>query len=254
MPGEGDVSNRWNTISSHGVSNWSTCCPKRLRLPCLKPEHTDTGPAVGFTVNPLSQSPTYGKSAVSGAVDAAQIRIAMDPRDVDAAKALITSANPPSYLELFNEPDYSYMGFTPLTDAPTAGAALKDLIHMPTSTQFISPAVAFTGSGYLSDFFANCPGCIDKIPIISLHVYKPKAQEAIDQITSVHNAYPSKRLWITELAPACAPDMGCNLDQGGVIGWMQTVVQWAAASGYVDKIFWNCGEWVRLLPTLLSSF
>lgn len=200
-------------------------------------------------MNPLSQSPTYGKPAVSGAVDAAQIRIAMDPRDVDAAKALITSASPPSYLELFNEPDYSYLGFTPLTLAPAAGATLKDLIHTPTSTQFISPAIAFTGSGYLSDFFANCPGCIDKIPIISLHVYKPKAQEAIDQITSVHNAYPSKRLWITELAPACAPDMGCTLDQGGVIGWMQTVVRWAAASGYVDKIFWNCGEWVRLLPT-----
>ena len=169
----------------------------------------------------------------------------MDPRDVGAAKALITGPNPPTYLELFNEPDFSFMGFTPMTNAKDAAGSLQELINTPTSTQFISPVVAFTGSSYMSDFFNNCAGCLDKIPIIALHVYKPDPQQAIDQIVSVHNAYPSKKLWITELAPVSDGSQGCSLDENGVISWMQTVVKWAAASGYVDKIFWNCGEWVR---------
>jgi hypothetical protein len=156
-----------------------------------KLEYTNTVSAVGFTVNPLSQSPTYGNPAVSGAIDAAQIRIAMDPRDVPA-KALITSANPPTYLELFNEPDYSYMTFTPMTGAPKL-PPLQDLINTPTSTQFISPAVAFTG-------VATCPTSSPAARAAStdphhlLHVYKPDPQQAINQIIGVHNAYPSKRL------------------------------------------------------------
>ena len=87
---------------------------------------------------------------------------------------------------------------------------------------------------------------MDKIPIISAHVYAADPAAAVNQIVILHSTWPSKRIWITELAPASSNDQGCNLDDNGVINWMKTVVPQLVGLGYVDRIFWNTGEHVSL--------
>jgi len=75
-------------------------------------------------------------------------------------------------------------------------------------------------------------------------VYSVDPQGAIDQVKGLHNTWPDKKIWVTELAPASGAEQGCTYDQAGMIKWMQTVVPQLAALGYVDKIFWNHGEYV----------
>lgn len=168
----------------------------------------------------------------------------MDPTKVNATLSLITGPSPPAYVELFNEPDFSYMGYTPLTDPVSAANALAPIFSATTTTQFLSPAVAYTNSDWLSTFAAHCNNCMDKIPIISAHIYAADPAAAINQVTTLHATWPSKRIWITELAPASSNGQGCTLDDNGVINWMQTVVPRLVALGYVDRIFWNTGEHV----------
>ncbi|KAA6415321.1 MAG: hypothetical protein FRX48_00036 [Lasallia pustulata] len=216
---------RWSTISGMGVSNW-----------------------IGFTQDSISNTPSYNNAPCTPAIDSAQIKICMDPTKVSAALTLITGPSPPTYLELFNEPDFSYEGYTPLTDPVSAANALAPIFNATTTTQFLSPAVAYTNSDWLTTFAANCNNCMDKIPIISAHVYAPDPATALNQVATLHATWPSKRIWITELAPASSNSQGCTLDANGVINWMQTVVPYLAQSGYVDRIFWNTGEHSTMSP------
>lgn len=50
----------------------------------------------------------------------------MDPTEVSAALDLLQT-DPPLYLTLFNEPDYSYDNETPLTSATDAAKDLQPL-------------------------------------------------------------------------------------------------------------------------------
>lgn len=216
------------------------------RVLCTLLEHRVLIILVGFTQDSISNTPSYNNAPCTPAIDSAQIKICMDPTKVSAALTLITGPSPPTYLELFNEPDFSYEGYTPLTDPVSAANALAPIFNATTTTQFLSPAVAYTNSDWLTTFAANCNNCMDKIPIISAHVYAPDPATALNQVATLHATWPSKRIWITELAPASSNSQGCTLDANGVINWMQTVVPYLAQSGYVDRIFWNTGEHVRL--------
>ncbi|MCJ1479513.1 hypothetical protein MMC13_008199 [Lambiella insularis] len=216
----------WNSLTSNKVSNW-----------------------IGFTINTIAQSPTYDLASGAPApslpsLDAAQIKISMDPSDVNATLSLITSGNAPQYLELYNEPDFSYEGFTPLTSPQAAAAALAPILAASTTTQFISPAVAFTNSDYLTQFNDACDQCVtNAIGIISAHIYNNSTDTVISMIEKLHSTWPTKRIWITELAPSSDPSQGCTLDEAGVINWMQTLLPQIVNLGYVDKVFWNSGEW-----------
>ncbi|KAI9858221.1 MAG: hypothetical protein M1824_004391 [Vezdaea acicularis] len=210
---QGDWNARWSTLQANGISDW-----------------------IGFT---LDNNPKAGAS-----LNAGQIRVVMDPRNIAEATTLLTSPNPPPYLEIFNEPDFSFGDATPTTDPTTAAKAITPLLaalQKSTTTQLLSPAPAYPQSSYLPSFFAAC-NCADRFPIITAHIYSPTAQGAIDKIQAVHAQFPSKKLWLTELAPASDPSQGCTLDAAGMTSWMQTVLSFAAGSGYVEKIFWNCGE------------
>ena len=205
---------------------------------------TDISHAVGFSLVPLNEKPTYnvasgGPAPVTPAINAAQIPIIMDPRDTDSAQQLL-SASPPPYLELFNEPDYSYQGVTPLTDAVTAAHNLSQIFATShPSTQYISPALADANSDWLPTFRDNCNGCFDQIDIVSMHLYNPDPAAALNLITQLHGTWPDKRIWITELSPALT---GCTLDAAGIVNWAKTLIPQIQALGYVEKIFWNCGE------------
>ena len=155
-------------------------------------------------------------------------------------------------MELFNEPDFSFDGYTPLTDAQAAAAALAPLLAAKTSTQFITPALAFSNSGYLSQFNDACNNCIiDNNMIVSMHVYNVDPNVVIQTIEQTHSTWPNQRIWVTELAPASASDQNCTYDQSGMINWMQTVIPQILQLGYVDRIFWNSGEYVSSISLYL---
>lgn len=208
---------------------------RKLKLRCLR--------TVGFSLVPLNEKPTYntnsGPTAVTPAINAAQIPIVMDPRDTDSAVQLLATS-PPPYLELFNEPDYSYDNVTPLTDAVTAAHNLSQIFAAShPSTQYISPALAFANSEWLPTFRDSCDNCFDQIDIVSMHLYNYNADQALALIKQLHTTWPDKRIWITELSPTTS---GCTLDSAGIISWANTLIPQIIALGYVDKIFWNCGE------------
>ena len=154
---------------------------------------------------------------------------------------MVQGANPPQYLELFNEPDFSFQGLTPLTDAITAAKSLAGFftIQHPQTT-YISPALMNANSDWLTTFKSNCNGCFDQIPIIAMHIYNPDVDGVMAQITQLHGTWPDKKIWITELSPATS---GCTMDATAIGTYMQTLFQKIMALGYVEKIFWNSGEW-----------
>ena len=164
----------------------------------------------------------------------------MDPTEVSAALDLLRT-NPPQYLTLFNEPDYSYDNATPLTSASDAANDLQPLFAAPhPKTTYLSPALANANSDWLTTFRDSCGGCMSQIPIIAMHLYNPDPNAALALIEQLHGTWPDKRIWITELAPGVGD--GCGLDADGIVAWLNELVPRIVALGYVDRVFWNCGE------------
>lgn len=196
---------------------------------------------MGFSLDTLDKADTYGNCPTTPELNNHQMHVVMDPRDTDRAVEMVQGASPPKYLELFNEPDFSWGGFTPLTDAATAAQDLQKLFSIPhPQTTYISPALMDANSDWLPTFKQNCNGCFDQIPIIALHVYNPAVDGVMYQITKLHDTWPDKKIWITELSPA---DPDCSMDANGIATYMNELVPKIMALGYVEKIFWNSGEW-----------
>lgn len=179
---------------------------------------------------------------MSPALNAAQIHVVMDSDDTDAAVELVQSADAPEYLELFNEPDFSFDGKTKTMDPEPAAQNLAKLFNTPhPKTTFISPALMnATNDHWLPTFNASCKGCFDQIPIIAQHIYNPDPNGALALIKQLHGTWPDKKIWITELSPA-APN--CAMDATAIAGYMSTLIPAIIKLGYVEKIFWNSGEW-----------
>lgn len=211
-------------------------------------------PLVAFCLSPLSSCADYNTPPLPPSMQNAQIPICMNPSSITQSApnclSLVSSSSPPAYLELFNEPDYSYADSTPLTSPSSAAAAITPLLPYANTTTFISPAPAFTNSDYLSQFFASCgAACNDTIDIIAAHVYSPDPDAAVKQITDLHAVWPGKKIWVTEISPASGTGQGCEFDEEGMVGWMQSVLGRVKGLGYVEKVFWNCGEYVSLFSS-----
>ncbi|KAI9803304.1 MAG: hypothetical protein M1825_002095 [Sarcosagium campestre] len=190
---------------------------------------------IGFYVDPMPGADAH--------IAAAQVRQIMDPRQVQKGIEMMTLAEgAPEYMVVFNEPDFSFMGFTPLTSAADAAVAVQPLLTIETNTKMLAPAIAITESEYLEQFFAAC-NCTDKFPIIPGHVYAKDPARAKYLIETIHKKFPDKEIWLTEFGPLAGPEEGCELDEQGVIDWMNEMVTFAANTGYVKKIFWNAGEY-----------
>ncbi len=233
----------WNSLTSNGVSDWSKSKTFSTEVTTeLSPILTSE--PVGFALDYLNTTQTYdtasGPAAVSSSLDAAQIHQVMDPTEVSVALDLLKT-NPPLYLTLFNEPDYSYQGATLLTSATDAANDLQPLFAAPhPNTTYLSPALANANSGWLTTFRDSCNGCMSQIPIIAMHLYNQDTTAVLNLIEQLHGTWPDKRIWITELAPGTGD--GCTLDTDGIISWLNTLIPQIVKLGYVDKIFWNCGE------------
>ncbi|KAL8715764.1 MAG: hypothetical protein Q9220_000431 [cf. Caloplaca sp. 1 TL-2023] len=216
----------WKTLTSYGISNFIT-----------------------FTLGPPNQNPNFDVTKghpgkYSSVLEAARIPIVMDPRNIADAQKWVSSAHPPGYLELFNEPDYSYNGWTPITE-PVPSA--NDLVKLATSphpyTTFLSPGLATpTNDSWLPVFFKAQPKLYAQIGIITMHIYKTNLDDVIADIEKVHHWYQDKRIWITEFGPYNGGGSGCHFNPGQVQNYAREAVKRIHALGYVDKIFWNCGD------------
>lgn len=206
---------------------------------------------VAFTLQSLDKKDHYNQGNGSPcpstpALEAARIPIVMDPADTNAAIDWLRSDHPPGYLELFNEPDLSFAGATPITTPEESAKNLTELINSAPNTQLIAPVSAYPGGEWLKEFAGNCSGCMDKIPIVSAHVYSVDPDGALSQITNLHSQWPDKRIWVTELSLTTTGD-GCNTNAYQESDWMKNVVGRIKGLGYVDRIFWNTGTWVGLI-------
>ena len=199
---------------------------------------------VGFSLKTLDQQGDYNlspaqKSQLSGAFNKAQIPIVMDHTYIKDASDMLAN-NPPPYLELFNEPDFSFEGLTLTEDPGPSASDLKPLIDTPhPNTKFISPALMNANSDWLGSFFQACTGCLAQIDIMAIHIYNPDPQGVLDQITQLYSTW-KKPIWITELSPATA---GCGLDSSTIASqYINVLIPEITKLGYVEKIFWNSGE------------
>ncbi|KAI4151162.1 MAG: hypothetical protein L6R39_002095 [Caloplaca ligustica] len=152
---------------------------------------------------------------------------------------LVNGPNPPPWLLTFNEPDFSYMGYTPKMSPQEAATAIQPLLDKPgSSTKYVAPATAYTTSSWLEEFFAACK-CQDFFSAYNIHQYHPSSKEVIDQITAYRGKFSDKPLWITEVAPGNA---GCSLDWDAAGQFMKDIFKFSKESGYVDRVFWNTGN------------
>ena len=161
--------------------------------------------------------------------------------DVAAAVTLVNSDNAPEYLLTFNEPDFSYMGYTPTMTPQQAADAIQPLLASPgTKTKFIAPVTANPSSDWLPTFFAACK-CQNFFHAYNIHVYLPTLGQAQDDINNFHNAFADKPLWVTEIAPGNA-NPACSLDWPTVDSFLNGLFSWGAKTGWIEKIFWNTGN------------
>ena len=173
--------------------------------------------------------------------------------DVPNAVDLVNSADPPPYLLTFNEPDYSYMGFTPTMTPQQASDAIQPLLASPgSSTLFIAPVTADPTSSWLTDFYAAC-NCQNFFHAYNIHVYLPTLDQAESDITTFHNKFSDKPLWVTEIAPGNA-NPSCSLDWPTVESYMTGLYSWGASTGWIERIFWNTGNEITGDTNVCNSY
>ncbi|KAL8898618.1 MAG: hypothetical protein Q9207_006612 [Kuettlingeria erythrocarpa] len=170
-----------------------------------------------------------------------QDHVPMMPFASNVAEAvnLVNGPNPPPWMLTFNEPDYSYMGFTPTMSPQEAAEAIKPLLAKPgKNTFYVAPVTADPMSSWVDDFFAAC-NCKDFFSAYNIHQYQPTSKATISTIESFRARYQDKPIWITEIAPGNA---GCSLGWDAVNQYMKDIYKFAKNSGYIDRVFWNTGN------------
>ncbi|KAL8932557.1 MAG: hypothetical protein Q9216_006784 [Gyalolechia sp. 2 TL-2023] len=158
---------------------------------------------------------------------------------VKDAVEMVNGPNPPEWMLTFNEPDFSYMGWTPKMTPEEAARAIQPLLDRPgTSTKYVAPVVVFNEEGWHDKFFAAC-GCRDFFSAYNIHLYNKDSSTVISQVQTYHNKWNDKPLWITEVAPGNA-DCALSWDQAG--SFMKDIYKFAKNSGFIDRVFWNTGN------------
>jgi len=173
--------------------------------------------------------------------------------DVANAVQLVNGPNPPPYLLTFNEPDYSYAGVTPTMTPQQASDAIQPLLASPgTATKFIAPVTADPTSDWLDQFFAAC-NCQSFFHAYNIHSYHPDLPTTESIITTYHNKFADKPLWITEIAPGGASP-ACSIDWPTATSFMQGIYQWAAQQGWIERVFWNSGNEIPNDTNVCNSY
>ncbi|KAJ4374943.1 hypothetical protein N0V83_002021 [Neocucurbitaria cava] len=182
--------------------------------------------------------------------------VVFNPDDVARGLELLNQANasnpPPAYMELLNEPDIPLSGRGPISPRAAAKAVqpILDYNKAHNVTTLLAPALShpdgiFDADGWLTQFDGNCSGCITSMdtPIIATHQYNLDAEGVLKSLNKIHKRWPKHSIWVTELAPAVHAWNNCPMTVEEVGDWMETVVRGTAELDYVERIFWNSGEW-----------
>ena len=165
----------------------------------------------------------------------------MNEDDIEPGLKYLKDAKP-KYLALLNEPDFSFGGYTKKFDPVVAGQKLAPYFDSkPEGTKYLSPAVAFFAQGWLQTFVQTYPQYVEKFDIISYHHYSMHYQEIIDGVKGAYAQF-KKPIWVTETSPAGEGCTTQNMPQEKMIEWMNGLVSGLRELGYVEKLFWNCGE------------
>ena len=173
--------------------------------------------------------------------------------DVPTAVQLVNGPSPPEYLLTFNEPDYSYDGVSPTMSPQDAASAIQPLLASPgPSTKFIAPVTADPTSSWLTDFYTAC-GCQSFFYAYNIHVYLPDTASAESDITTFHEKFSDKPLWVTEIAPGNA-NPSCSLSWDTVSQYMTDIYSWGAAQGWIERIFWNTGNEIPNDTNVCNSY
>ncbi|KAL8749944.1 MAG: hypothetical protein Q9199_007378 [Rusavskia elegans] len=166
-------------------------------------------------------------------------------RHVSDTVKLVNGPDAPEWVLTFNEPDYSYMGWTPTMDGKKAAEAIAPLLAQPgKKTKFVAPVTADPNDPFLEEFFAAC-NCKDFFSAYNIHSYNPNSADVIKTMDAYHSKWNDKPLWITEIAPGG----GCGKSPATVGQFMKDIFQFAKNSGYVDKVFWNTGNQIDAKDT-----
>ncbi|KAI4186819.1 MAG: hypothetical protein L6R41_003240 [Letrouitia leprolyta] len=170
---------------------------------------------------------------------AEQVPMMAFAKDVQQAVDLVNGPNAPEWLLTFNEPDFSYMGWTPKMEPEEAAKEIQRLLDKPgTKTKFVAPVTANPDSDWHDRFFVACR-CKDFFSAYNIHQYHRTSAEVIDQVTSFHNKWNDKPLWITEVAPGNA---NCQVSWDEAGAFMKDIYKFAKNSGFIDRVFWNTGN------------
>jgi len=196
----------------------------------------------GYSASMFSQMSGASEWITFGlGTDANRIPMMAFQTDVANAVTMVNGPNPPAWMLTFNEPDYSYMGFTPTMTPQQASDAIQPLLASPGSgTKFVAPVPADPTSTWLPEFFTAC-NCQGFFSAYNIHVYLADLGAVQSDITTFHNSFADKPMWVTEIAPG---NDNCVLTSAEVSTYMTGLYQWGASVGWIGKIFWNTGNYV----------
>ena len=161
-------------------------------------------------------------------------------KDVQTAIEMVSSSNPPEWMLTFNEPDFSYMGWTPTMSGAEAASAIAPLIEAAKGrpTKFVAPVTADPNSAFHDEFYAAC-NCRDFFSAYNIHQYNPSSANVISTIQAFHSKWNDKPLWVTEVAPGGS---GCGTSWEAAGQFMRDIYKFAKESGFVERVFWNSGN------------
>ena len=227
--------------TSTGTTSGASGCPPNMKGVTF---NGGFNPGMFDTIAAATDWITFGLTGSSGGSAHAQagyIPMMAFASDVAAAVSLVTGPSPPAWMLTFNEPDYSYGGVSPTMTAQQAADAIKPLLDAkPGKTQFVAPVTADPTSSWLDDFYSACD-CKSFFAAYNIHIYTPTSDTVQSTLTTFHNKYNDKPIWLTEIAPGMA-NPSCSLGWDTVKTFMDDVYRFAAGSGWVDRVFWNTGN------------
>lgn len=187
-------------------------------------------------------------------MQATEVRhVSPDPTEVQQTIAALKGPDAPKYVELGNEPDFSWNG-SPITPPADVARILKPLLDGAPwpSTTLMSPALANPMNKQWWDTFNSaegCNGCLNpggKVEIMAGHQYQNDSQKWINNVETFAGLFPGKEVWMTETSPA-TQKMECDLNENQMKEWMTTVLKAVTTKESlknVKKVFWTSAEWV----------
>ncbi|KAI9801098.1 MAG: hypothetical protein M1833_002966 [Piccolia ochrophora] len=216
-----DWPNRWYTVKKYsGIDGW-----------------------VSFYSDAISGSEGHDE------MNDSQLRQVMSntPEAVKRGLEIFTGAvegeKQPEYLALLNEPDLGVKDYIkPIS--PQQSADMVELFlaeKKNSSVKLLPPSIGHPMSDYLQDFFEACK-CEDQFDILPVHIYHWDTQVAKNMIRLIHERHENKTIWVTELSPGSGPEQNCTLTMPEIIDWMNIMIKWCNEQDYVDKVYWNSGE------------